>query len=270
MELPFYRACLQDELARRQRRNPRHGLRAFAKSLEMDAGSLSRVLAGSRPLSLKAASRVLSHLRLTPRRRALFLESIFDEKRTAQLTQVASARWVEPEPVVSRAIAIEHFKIIGNWYHSAILELTFVEGFRPDPVWIGAQLGIAPRLAKNAVERLIEAGLLQWANGRLEKTSRSTLTADRHRTSLHLRRHATQMYRKAIRSFSEVPIEERSSTGNTLAIDPAQLPAARRLIDEFTEELVRLLETGRRRRVYHLGITLFPLQKKARPRSVTP
>jgi hypothetical protein len=47
----------------------------------------------------------------------------------------------------------------------------------------------------------------------------------------------------------------------TMSIDPAMLPEAKAQIEQFTQSLCKLLESGKRRQVYELGISLFPIQK---------
>lgn len=255
MANPFYQTHLRIELERRQARNSRYSLRTFARDLKVDPGTLSRVLKGDRPLSPRLAKKILPQLKLGTSQSKRFLESLFEH--VLENSQTLDL----PVPVAVAPVANELFRIIGNWYYSAILELTYVRDFRAEPAWISKAIGISPTLARQAVQRLLEAGLLRWNGARLEKTMRSTTSGNKTKTSLHLRRHTVQMFQKAIRSFTQVPIEERSSTGMTFAIDPAGLPLARKLIEEFTNEMVRTLESNRPTRVYHLAIALFPLSE---------
>ena len=74
--------------------------------------------------------------------------------------------------------------------------------------------------------------------------------------------HLTQFLEKAVVSLEEDPIEERSITSMTMAIDPEKLPAAKKMIREFNQTLCQFLENGKRKRVYNLGVALYPIQKK--------
>src|SRR4051794_37275616 len=58
----FHTVYLREELARRCDFNPRYSLRAFARSLGTDPGTLSRVLTCRRPLTLKSALGMLKGL----------------------------------------------------------------------------------------------------------------------------------------------------------------------------------------------------------------
>ena len=67
-------------------------------------------------------------------------------------------------------------------------------------------------------------------------------------------------------SLEKDTIEDRDITSMTMAIDPDRLPLAKSLIAEFTRQLCETLETGKQKRVYQLGVSLYPLQKKERAR----
>ena len=52
-------------------------------------------------------------------------------------------------------MSIDKFSVISEWYHYAILELTYVSGFKADYKWIARKLSITVEEAKVAIERLI-------------------------------------------------------------------------------------------------------------------
>jgi len=96
----------------------------------------------------------------------------------------------------------------------------------------------------------------------LEPSQGGFTTADKTTTNAALRKHQRQSLEKALHSLENDPIEARSMTSMTMAIDPARLPEAKRLIEDFTQKLSQFLENGQSTSVYQLGIALFPLQKK--------
>src|SRR5688572_29404383 len=71
-----YRLWLAEELAERTRRNPAYSLAAFSKSLGLSAPTLSQVLSGKRPLSRKAALKIVSRCGFSPDESNSFLSSI--------------------------------------------------------------------------------------------------------------------------------------------------------------------------------------------------
>lgn len=260
---PYYRLYLQSELSRRCRKNPRYSLRAFAGHLGMDPGAFSRILSGKRPLSPRLAKKLSDTLSLAPNDQLRFLNSVAQDRAWQGMRTLMGPA---PSPEVTEEISHDRFQVIADLYHYAILELTYVEGFRPDARWIARALGITAIEAQLALARLLRLGLLEKKDGTFKKTKKQITTKDKHATTPALRRHQKQSLSGASESLERDPIEDRDITSMTMAVDPDKLPLAKRLIAEFTQQLCETLETGRQRRVYELGIHLYPLQKKERPR----
>lgn len=253
-----YQRILRDELARRCDANPRYSLRAFARALGMSPSTLSRLLTGGRRPSYDLAKKILDKINLTPEVRRQFIVSLgagsaFGLDESTQSVKV-------------RELSHEVFRVVADWYHYAILELTFTAGFKPDPRWIATELGISVTEAKLAADRLFELGLLEKRGARWIKGDAYLSTADKHLTSDALKRRQKQVLNKAIQSVDEHDIDVRSMTTMTMAIDPALLPEAKRRILAFNRELCAFLESGKRKEVYELAVGLFPVQQKGSSR----
>ena len=65
--------------------------------------------------------------------------------------------------------------------------------------------------------------------------------------------------RGAVIALENDPLERRSTTGMTMAIDPSKLPVARKLIEDFMFKLCEVLESGERAALYQLSVSLFSL-----------
>ena len=61
-----FRETLEQELGRRRARNPRYSLRAFARALEFDHATLSKLLRGQRRATTRTIRQLGSVLRLSP------------------------------------------------------------------------------------------------------------------------------------------------------------------------------------------------------------
>ena len=75
---------LRRELARRQQRNARYSLRAFARDLDCDHATLSQWLRGTRPMSHDAEEHVFGRLDLDPGERARAREIDDDDLRVLE------------------------------------------------------------------------------------------------------------------------------------------------------------------------------------------
>lgn len=161
-------------------------------------------------------------------------------------------------------LGLDLFRCISDWYHYAILELTFTEGFQPNPEWIAERLGISLNEVRYAIDRLLELGLLERHGDSFRKIDSHITTADKHLTTPALRRRQRQILEKAGDAVDSVPLDRRSQTAMTMAIDPELLPIAKRMIEDFTLKLCTFLESKKRKQVYEMSVSLFPLQKSER------
>jgi uncharacterized protein (TIGR02147 family) len=227
----FYRNVITDELAKRSEKNSRYSLRAFAKSLGLNSGALSEILSGKRVPSYALANKIIDSLALLPETEEKFLYSLSQFQRSRGLKRLGRA-FKEPKNLKTKKPTMELtadiFRVISDWYHYAILEMTFVRGFRSTPQWIASELGISVLEAKLAIDRLVSLGLLSANNGKLKKTSKRVMTTDRHLTSPALKRRQKQLLEKAISSLENDPIEKRNMCAMTMAIDPKKIPKAKK------------------------------------------
>jgi uncharacterized protein (TIGR02147 family) len=249
-----FRVWLQGEFYERARKNPRYSLRAFSRLLDMNAASVSQILSGKRKVSTKLISRICDDLAVAPDLRQLLLKSMIQHRVAISKEQRAYTQ-----------IAMDSFAVMADWYHYAILELTFNSDFKIEPAWLAAQLGIRATEAKIAIERLLRLGLLVEKNGKLRKATAATTNGVGNMTSPALKVLQRQLLSKALEAIDLISQEEKDITSMTMSIDPALLPEARTRIKKFRRELCALLESGERSRVYNLGIQLFPLQKTKSP-----
>lgn len=259
-ETTFYQKCLREELQRRCERNPRYSIRAFARALKVDVGALSKILSGKQIPSMKIAQALLAALDITLEEQEAFLGSLTEKQKARNLQRRSPAFRSVLTGIPPKELSIDLYRVIADWHHVAILELTFIEGFQNGPRWIAKKLGISVVEAKLAVQRLLDLGLLEENAGQLKKSGESFTTADKGLSTPALRKNQKQFMEKAIYSLENDPITDRSVTSMTMAIDPEKLPIARQMIREFKQTLCQFLESGKRTRVYNLGVALCPIQ----------
>lgn len=257
MKRDLYRHMLKSELERRCSQNANYSLRSFARSLSVDPASLSRVLNGKKQLTIKGAQKILTRINYDPVEREQFLKSVTFEKAGHTNPAFISNEfsWQPAD------LDVEVFKVIGDWYHYAILELTCCQNFVPEMRWIARQIGLSLVETKLAVERLLTLGLLEQVDNTYKKTNKHVSTSQKNLTTSAHRQHQKQMLEKSITSLEEDSIEKRDHRGMTMAIDPDKIFIAKKMIDEFINTLCLQLESGRQKQVYQLAVNLFPLQK---------
>lgn len=214
------------------------------------------------------AKKILGALALPPEEEARFLSSLTATQRSRGLLRISpqfgvlGSKGNGPTTAKSHDLSLDLFRVIADLYHYGILELTFTEGFKSDPAWIASQLDISVTTAKLAIQRLLDLGLLEVSDGKYRKSHGQLTTADKHITDASLKLHQRQVLEKAIHSLENDSIDTRSNTSMTMSIDPELIPAAKVMIEGFTNQLCAFLESGARRQVYELNINLFATQKK--------
>lgn len=260
----YYQDIIKRELAERLSKNARYSLRAFAKSLEMDAGDLSRILNGTKNLTPDLSKKILSQLSLNTKETQNFLFSMaqaYEHKGVKRKKkEVKSLLQKSKSKKKVKDLTIDTFKAISDWYHYAILQLIDSENFKNDNRWIAQQLNITEIEVKLAIERLFALELIKKDGNRLARTYASVTTGDRTITSSAFKTRIKQVTEKSLFSLQNDSLEVRDHNTMTISIDPKNIPVAKEMIQEFMDKLESTLQT-KKKQVYEIQINLFPLQR---------
>lgn len=241
---------LKETFASRQRVNSSYSLRAFARDLQMNPGSLSSILKGQRRVPTSMGEELAAKLRLPPQQRQKFMKSIA-RNAGAEAAYESATVILEQDEL--------HYRIIAEWEHYAVLNLLTTEDFRNDAEWIAQRLAISPTRAELVVKHLLQAGLVeQDAQGDLLRTQVSVRTTDDVR-SLALRQAHLEEIGLATNKYDLISTAQRDYSSVTVAADPRKLPEAKALIRRFRTEMAALLADGPQTEVYQMCIQLFPL-----------
>jgi len=253
---------LQDALAERTRKNPAYSIRALARDLDVSHSFLSQVLNRRRALSVRKAVELSRSLGMSTPLAHRFLEAVAAEKRDVP-GAAGPRRRLDPIHVLEA----ERFRAVSSWYHVAILDLTYLEGFRPDPAWIARRLGIRPHEARAAIRRLLALGLLAARDGSLSK-AHGSLAVRPGRSQSGVRQFHREMIQKGVdslRATDDARYARRSIVGSTMPVDPSRLGSAKRMIEAFQKKLIRHVSGGRRTALYQLNIQFFELTRGEEP-----
>lgn len=240
---------LTGELDRRKAKNAQYSLRAFAEALGLSPATLSQVISGKRPLTLKAAKQIATHCAMDPSLRAEFLASV----------ALGSERDSSQDTTDFAQLEMDTFSAISDWWHYAILSLGEVKGSKASPTWIAQRLGIPQRDASAALERLSRLGLIEIKNGRYRQCGKA-LSTSQDVTSAAIRKFHRQNLEKAAEALENVPVESRDFGAVTLAIAKSDMPRAKSLLLNLRREFTRTIGANPKRdSVYTLSINFFPV-----------
>ncbi len=265
---PFYKQVLLREFSKRIEKNSRYSMRAFAKSLNIDIGALSQILSGKRRLSYKKACEILDRINIDLSERKNFFISLSEEhKKTGNKNISKNLQKILQDTKLGSAkneredLSIETYKIISDWYHFAIMELTFLNNFQGTPEWIAKTLGITHAQAKLGLERLLSLELLQDSQGIISKVHDKIISKDRHITNSALKKRLKQIMIMSIAAIDEQDVSERHHATMTVPIQVSKIPEAKRRIDSFLNELADFLEADSKEEVFEIQVSMFSLQK---------
>lgn len=248
----FYVQLINEDLASRQKQNPRYSLRSYARDLGLEPSTLSKIIKGLRPLPLKVAGNVARRLKLDDVRRTRFLESLHRTRTNIDEIQISEEddRFMLDE---------SYHKVIAEWEHYAVLSMYDCEDFRPEASLIARRLGISEERSDEVLSNLIACGLqVMDDSGLLIKAHPVIRTTEDCKSRALMASHleALELGKKKLQ---EIAVELRDFSSSTLAIDVEKLPAAKTIIREFRMKMTALLKEGNRSEVYNLAIAFYPL-----------
>ncbi len=242
-------------------RNKRMSLRSWAKMMGLrDHSLLVLLLKGKRPVRQQHIDFLLRGLTVSEsekRRFKLLVQAANtqdEEERLLLLNSSAPHEQIELE--------LETFRLISHWIHLAILEMTELKGFRPEPDWIAAHLD--PPTSKTEIvsawDRLVRLGLVKEVKGKWKKTNRALTTSGKS-SNQAVRAHHRQMIDLAKRSVDTQSIQERILNSCTMTIDSKKISLAQDIILEFRKKMEALVETPGGDSTYQLSVQFFRLSR---------
>jgi uncharacterized protein (TIGR02147 family) len=263
-KVPDYREYLFRELEARKTRNAGYSLRAFARDLGLHAPKLSQILSRQCGVSERSARSLAKKLGLSVSESEFFVALVGAAHNRSKSARERSYTQIK-EIVLNRYdnIDLDQFKILADWYHFAILELSEVKDFDSNPKWIAARLGLDRGTVELAIQRLIEKQLLTRNKaGRLVQTYKSLATPT-DLPSREIRAHHAQILKKAAIALEENAVSARDYSTMTFAIDTRLLPEAKKMLKEFRRRFCSNFENrGSLDSVYCLAMQFFPLDER--------
>lgn len=243
---------LNSEFERRKEINPRYSLRAYARALSLDVSVLSRILADKTKMTSKVLFKISVPLSLTPEEYQIYENEILQHNKKRSSNQ---------NNMGLHHLQIEEIKIIQDWYHYVILELTSLKDFEPSAEWISKRLSISEVDAQLALERLVKLNLLiQTENGEFTAMPGPITEFQENFTTVALRIRQKQVLQRAIEAMDLIGFHERDQSAVTIAMDTELIPEVKEKIKKFRRSLANFIDKKsiNKTRVYEISISLFP------------
>lgn len=255
-----FRALLQNELVARCKKNRSYSLRAFARALDVESSSLSKILNGKRKITDASLSKLGERIGLVP--------EVLDGYRSSLS---ASAPGHEQQ-LKFQQMGMDAFRVLSDWYHFAILELMHTISFEPNAKWVARALGLTVSEVNIAIGNLSRLGFIEiTADGKWIDKAGNNSIAGNYDIEAAQRKLQRQILEKAIEALEESPSEDRDNTAVTVAIQTRRLPEARKRITRFRREMAAFFERDSKRdQVYHLAVAFYPVTKFRKGKETKP
>lgn len=265
-----YRGFLRDQLESRIASNKQYSLRSFARDLGIAAPNLCMILRSKKNLSVSSAAKVAMRLNLTDDQAGIFCDLVALQgsrnniaKRIIELRLNHNYSKITNGPLSKNPtlqLSADTFQVISDWYHFAILELTFTKNFKNNAGWIARSLGISIHEVRSAIERLKRLKLLEEKKGKLFKIDRTLDTTDGV-SSEAIQKFNHQILTKALEALGKQKVDERDFITSTFAGDPKKLKVARKIIRRCRNEVAETFVSGEQSEVYCFAVQIFKLSK---------
>lgn len=237
---------MKKTFAERCRKNPAYSLRAFSRSLGIDSSTVSAIMKGSRPLTIKSARKIIQGLDIV---NPVEVQAIIAETFAAK----------EEKVVLSyEELSLEKAEAIAQWENFSIMAVLELDHFKASERNISERLNIPLGTVMECLDRLGRLGLVVKTSSGWKLTGKNISTPS-DIPSAALREGHRQFMNKALYSMENDPVELRDISGITMAVSKEKLPEARIMIQNFRRKLSALMETGERDAVYRLNVQLFPV-----------
>jgi uncharacterized protein (TIGR02147 family) len=260
-----YRSFLKATLSDRTASSSRYSLRAFADKLGISTSFMSEVVNSKKNLSVELAFKIAIKLELTDlETQYLCLLVQLEQEKDPLYREQLIQRLNDLNPTrKGQDLTVDLFKSISEWYHSAILELTYLQGLKLNAASAARKLGINKSDAEIAIERLIRLNLLERdENGRLQKVHSFVYSETQIPNSAFKSFHSQILALAAAAVQKQTPSERISAT-DIMAIDSKYLGQVDRLSREFSAAVLKLADKSKvKNHVYALAVHCFRLSRK--------
>jgi uncharacterized protein (TIGR02147 family) len=263
-----YRDFLRDRLALEKQKGNGLNSQKLAEKAEVDPGTVSRILQGTRNMSRKLARKMSEALGLKKREAKYFdLLVQFNQSKSETQQKEHLEKLLNLKKVNPALISRQQYDLFENWYNLAICELINVMPFHGDYDELARNLDppIRPRQAEKAVQLLLKLNLIKKdRQSRYAVTDKFISTGETwHSVAIHnMQRSTIDLARDAL---DRLPKAERDFSSVTLSLSKDSFQKAQEKLKEFRASLMEIAQSDNDvEGVYQFNFQAFPLSRNSR------
>ena len=239
-------------LSEMQAKNPQFSLRAFAKSLDIHAASLSEFFNGKRQFSPKLQRKIIQALNIAPDTKELLLSMVETDNN-------------EPMSVERVQLDTDSYHLVTDPIYYSILCLIETNDFKEDFDWMARRLKTSIPKIQEATERLERTGYIKRLDDGMMSVGEAHLMTTDDIASMSLRLRHAENLDDAKKALLNLPVDERYFRFETLAVGMDQMPEFKKAAQEFINKVTKLSQQGPKDEVYEFCLNFFPRSVKDSP-----
>lgn len=251
----YYRQVITSHFEALKGQGQCSSLNSYAKILEIDKSTLSRVLRGERELPLKLAHQLTNKLGLDKNNSDQFINAILN-KDTQKLKKSSES----VDFSYSGNLDLQrHSDVIKD--HTALNILTLLSSDLPPTIdTIVEKLNLSYENAEKVLKKLFFCGLIEFRNGKFCIKEEFLSTADEITSEAIQQSHVNLL--EIVKEKVKLPKEQRDFTSLKVACSLKNLNKAKKEIRKFQNRLIKILTDGEKKTdVVEIAIQLFPHSK---------
>ena len=261
-----YRVILKEAFEKKKKSSSKeYSLRAYAKELGVSFAHLSEVLNYRSGLSRKSAGVIADKLGIKSDEKDFFCDLVSAQHARGKREREEAQRRVlsaVSQMTIDQGFRLQNdaFKIVSDWYHLGIMQLTKLKDFNSDSHWIARRLGISHHQVVIAIDRLVRLGLMRWDQNNLVLIHDDGYVPNAENIpSSSIRKFHRQVIEKGLLAIERQKVSERFLSTNFIAISNDDIPEAQKEIDKFSEKLSSKFESTSKGKdkIYSLAIQFF-------------
>jgi uncharacterized protein (TIGR02147 family) len=264
-----YRDFLKSLYAAMKALLPEYSYLQLAEDLGFSRTNVLRlVIAGQRPLTVKAAEKIAQGLALTGSSRKFWLTMVAYNgerlpARRDRLFQDLMSLKTESAPHELDPLQAEYFS---EWYHPVIREMTGLAAFDGSPEWIRDHLAFPLRLEqiRRSLEVLAGLRVIRFAPefGRYVRTD-ETIRTDAEVDSMAIVRYHQKMIEIGKEAVTTVDEQRRDVRAVTISVAEKHLPLLKGRIEEWILEMAAMEgDPAETDQVVQINVQMFPFTRK--------
>lgn len=259
-----YRIYLKDLVEFERTRNPVFSNRYIVQKAGFKSPTaLKHVIDGKRNLSLEAANKFSTALKIEGIRRHYFLTLVlFNQTESLSEREKYLKDLVELKRSENPSLLDEdRFDVLSKWYHLAIREIINLPDFKNSVKWISRILSpqVTMQDVADSLFLLKKLGLIKKIDGKYVQVEK-TLETDERVHSVKLVEYHRQMIQLGADSITKFPSDQRDISGTTLRISSEDVQTVKMLLKDFRKQLLNLaVNSANSDQIYQLNFQFFPL-----------